>query len=1057
LQSLKDFEGALDAWEQFVQRYPQDPRISEAYYQLGVCAFHLERFDRAIDALQKALAGKLPREMREAGLFALGLSQLERARRQRPSEAEKALETFRQLIKEYPRSRLLGEVRFHEGEAYYLLGNRAEAVTKYQAALSAQLPADVAAEVTYALGVCFEELNRLQEAASVYDRFLKDFSEHQFAPDVRMRRADLLFAAKEFESARALFQAAAQAPGFELADYAWTRWADCLAAMEQFQQAADLYLQLVKKFPQSKYLVNATASAGKCLVRLKRWEEARQYLEKAIAAGGQPAEEAWYFLALMWLESGQPVRALETVDKAQGSVQDPQIRPLLHLLRAEAAEAIADRKHEAPQLFAAVADKFPQSSVAAEARWRAAEVAQRLGQYDFSLEQAGAFLREHPKSPFLPEVLLIAAEGELVSGRPDKAEPLYERLIKEFANHPAAEAARVRRAWVFLLRGDPAGLITWLEKQKKGVQKPELVAEADYLLGEAYLQTKQYAASVSAFEAANASKVPIRDKDRLTVRLGRAYLLANRPEDAARILSDFAQKWPQSPLAGSAYFTLGETLVRQKRYAEAIQAFQQSAKLESEAPQVAEALYQVATLQMDLGHYAAAVESFSSVLGRSGLAPSLLGQAQYGRAVALVRLKRFQQALSDLDAFLATGPQEPQRSDARYLKGICHFELKQYDTAIATFQNLRDQNPQYPNMAQVLYQLGWAQKAAGKPEVARATFEQLIDKHGDSAVAAEAYYHVGQFLAQEGAYSRAAIAFYRAATGQKTESPAGKELKEKASFQLGWCYFKMRDWPRARQTTQALLKQASNPNLIADAQFLLAESRFEEARQAQQDLDKKLLEGSAGGRALGSGERDEAETKIRGLYESALKEYRALMPQLAAVSQDEWRSTSLLHAGQAAAQLGQWAESQQWFDRLCRDFPNSPHVPFALCEQGWALYQLKQVDPAMQVFQRAVERGQNSEPAARAQFLIGQLQFEKKEYRQAIKSFLTVAYGYGYPVWQANSLFEAARCYEVLGRPEEAKKLYEELIAKFSEKVPDKTQLARQKLNSLKSGGGAVR
>ncbi len=47
-------------------------------------------------------------------------------------------------------------------------------------------------------------------------------------------------------------------------------------------------------------------------------------------------------------------------------------------------------------------------------------------------------------------------------------------------------------------------------------------------------------------------------------------------------------------------------------------------------------------------------------------------------------------------------------------------------------------------------------------------------------------------------------------------------------------------------------------------------------------------------------------------------------------------------------------------------------------------------------------------------------------------SFLIVAYGYGYPDLRSRALFEAARCYEQLGRQREAISLYQQLVDKLS-------------------------
>ena len=72
---------------------------------------------------------------------------------------------------------------------------------------------------------------------------------------------------------------------------------------------------------------------------------------------------------------------------------------------------------------------------------------------------------------------------------------------------------------------------------------------------------------------------------------------------------------------------------------------------------------------------------------------------------------------------------------------------------------------------------------------------------------------------------------------------------------------------------------------------------------------------------------------------------------------------------------------------------------------------------------------------AKARFMQGEIQFLRQDYDAAIRTFFKVAYGYGHPKspqefheWQANAMFEAARCCESTKRLEAAQQLYNELI-----------------------------
>ena len=165
-----------------------------------------------------------------------------------------------------------------------------------------------------------------------------------------------------------------------------------------------------------------------------------------------------------------------------------------------------------------------------------------------------------------------------------------------------------------------------------------------------------------------------------------------------------------------------------------------------------------------------------------------------------------------------------------------------------------------------------------------------------------------------------------------------------------------------------------------------------------------------------------------GQFAEAVARYRGLKT----LSDKDFQTLALLHGGQAASQGKQWQQAADWLAQCVEKFPDSPHLPEARYELGWALQNLGKHDQAAANYEKVVA-ATDREVAARAQFMIGEIQFEKKQHAEAVKSFFKVAYTYAFPKWQADATYEAARCLEVLGKPGEAAKLYEKVIAEYPE------------------------
>jgi TolA-binding protein len=86
----------------------------------------------------------------------------------------------------------------------------------------------------------------------------------------------------------------------------------------------------------------------------------------------------------------------------------------------------------------------------------------------------------------------------------------------------------------------------------------------------------------------------------------------------------------------------------------------------------------------------------------------------------------------------------------------------------------------------------------------------------------------------------------------------------------------------------------------------------------------------------------------------------------------------------------------------------------------------------------------------------GEVLFEQGNHTAAIKAFFKVAYGFGekqapaaFHPWQAQATFEAARCFEVLGKADQAAKLYAEMVDRYPDAA--QTQAARKRLEALQA------
>jgi TolA-binding protein len=192
-------------------------------------------------------------------------------------------------------------------------------------------------------------------------------------------------------------------------------------------------------------------------------------------------------------------------------------------------------------------------------------------------------------------------------------------------------------------------------------------------------------------------------------------------------------------------------------------------------------------------------------------------------------------------------------------------------------------------------------------------------------------------------------------------------------------------------------------------------------------------------------------------YDDALAAYQ----QVKNPSSKDFQVLTLLHGAQALSAQAiamirndqEERRRQAWqgdlarIDELIKDFPDTSYLAEAQYERGWALQNLGRLDEAAAEYQKVL-KSSTAEPAARAQFMIGEIQFQQKKYADAVTSFYLVTYNYPYPQWQADAAFESGKCFEALHKRSQAIKRYQELVDKFPKS--DKVAAAKSRIEELK-------
>ena len=202
-QNMKLYDIAIEDWERFLTKFPEDPLASKAQHYLGVCHLEQKQFAKAGVAFELVLKNHPTYENLEQTYLNLGwcqysLALMEKKLEQRTKLFQSAAVQFLEQVKKYPAGKLADQALFFRGESLYQVGEKQQAVTAFAALVKSYPDSKLRADALYSLGVAREELDQFAEAGKAYDLFLVDYQKNSLFNEVQMRKAETVLRGGNF-------------------------------------------------------------------------------------------------------------------------------------------------------------------------------------------------------------------------------------------------------------------------------------------------------------------------------------------------------------------------------------------------------------------------------------------------------------------------------------------------------------------------------------------------------------------------------------------------------------------------------------------------------------------------------------------------------------------------------------------------------------------------------------------------------------------------------------------------------------------------------------------
>lgn len=988
------FDLAIAEWKKFLKAHGKDPLAPKAAHYLGISQMRKQEPDlmAASEAFKQALAAKdfdlVEEALSNRGWCLFSAGQTDEANRDK--RYAEALAIFGELLKKFPQSKFADQALFYSGEAAYASGKPADAVKYYQRLIDLPAGKDspLYCDALYANGVALEDQQKWKEALVAYSSLVGGCADSDLVPEVQIRQADIHVRLEQYKEAAALFRVVADSKT-RLSDYALFRLAFCAVQQQDPETAAKAYDELTAAYPDSQFASAAVIAAGQSYYRAGKFDQAAGKFQQVLKSDDlTSATEAAHWLATIAAKNNKTDDVIAIARAAIAKGLDGFFAGSVKMDLADALSKTPATGKEAIEIYSQIAKESAGQPVAARALYNASFTALQMRDHGSAAKFAEQFVAEYPQDPLLPDVMYIAAEAQLQTGKAKEAAATYDRLLQKSKDHPSRPLWILRGATAAYLAEDYAGVIDRLTKATGELSAPEQLAEAEFMIGSSYYRLDKKDEALKMLSKSRQTSSTWHQAADVLVTLGRVQLDSGKPDLAEQSFKQVIADAADSGSAFQARYRMALLLSGKEDFDGAKKYYDEILAAENQAGLKPYALYGSGWCQMKKEKYEAALVQLDQVLKEFQDHP-VAKDAQLARGICLRKLGRDDQARGAFEDLLKRGPQGLELGHALYELALLEVGAKQPAKASVYLKRLVGEVPQYPDLDKVLYELAWAMRDQGNEAEAIEHFGQLVIKFPKTTLAAEASYHVGQQQFEAGNFQKAAGAFATAA--EHTTDPL---LLEKAYYKLGWAGYQLKNYEGAKRSFEKQLKAAPNGPLQVDAMVMIAESMFKAGEFAA------ALQGYTQARQIVLADGKPAVSK-----DEAAQQLRELI---------------FLHGGQASQQLKKWDEALQWFDQMRDLFPATAYLPQVFYETGYCYQQLKNYPKALQYYGQVAGNYRN-EIAARARFMMGEVHFSERELTKAIPEFQRVMFGFGgekapedIKNWQAKSAFEAGRCGELL-------------------------------------------
>lgn len=522
------YEEALNHFKDYVTRFPQSPHHDQAYFYIGESYFYLENYPDAITYYTKA--SDISRDDKiifmskvSIGWSYLKLSEFHQSQKffdeakylsqQRDMPADeillgqatlygelndyqKALDTYNQLMDNFPQSPRIAEAHLGRANTLYLLEQYTDSINEYNQVLvmfsTDSSLSEIVEKARFGLAWSYLKQNSLELAIKNFEEIMNQTKSKVIKVSALTQMGDAYQDSGNFNKALEIYDKIVRDyPQSPYTDYIQYRQGITLLKMGKVE-AATISLQSLKtNFPESKYLAEADYYLGVAYFKKEDWAAAKEQMErfvKAMPATDALQPEANYILALCTFNLRDPEKAIKIFQKIINNY--PEKTDLVNDSEVNIAKCLYElgQDKEALKKFKIIIYKYPESPIALESMLWLGDFYLKSLNFDNAILYYQQILDHFPGSEKIPKIRFLLSEAYQQSGQFDKALNQL-KLIDQKDNRELYAKAQLAIADIFSRKVDSK---TAIEQYENIVTScPEFARDANAKIARIYQANRE--------------------------------------------------------------------------------------------------------------------------------------------------------------------------------------------------------------------------------------------------------------------------------------------------------------------------------------------------------------------------------------------------------------------------------------------------------------------------------------------------------------------------------------------------------------------------------------